>query len=54
MCCSSWPFLEGDPLVGLEGLVQACRGARATFVVGVDLLQRSVGVEVEAAALEPV
>ena len=38
----------------MEGLVQARRGARATFVVSVDLLQRSVGVEVEAAALEPV
>jgi len=46
--------IVAGPLVGLEGLVQACRGARATFVVSVDLLQRSVGVEVEAAALEPV
>ena len=41
------------PLVGLEGRVQECRGARATFVVSVDLLKRSVGVEVEAAALSP-
>ena len=40
------------PLAGLEGLVRdRCRG-RATFVVNVDLLQRSVGVEVEAALLE--
>ena len=39
------------PLAGLEGLVRDhCRG-RATFVVNVDLLQRSVGVEVEAALL---
>ena len=45
--------IVAGPLVGLEGLVQAWRGARATFVVSVDLLQRSVGVEVEAAALEP-
>ena len=40
------------PLAGLEGLVRdRCRG-RATFVVNVDLLQRSVGVEVDAALLE--
>jgi transcription antitermination factor NusG len=40
------------PLAGLEGLVRDwCRG-RATFVVNVDLLQRSVGVEIEAALLE--
>jgi transcription antitermination factor NusG len=40
------------PLAGLEGLVRdRCRG-RATFIVNVDLLQRSVGVEVEAALLE--
>ncbi len=39
------------PLVGLEGLVRdRCRG-RATFVVNLDLLQRSVGVEVDAALL---
>jgi transcription antitermination factor NusG len=34
-----------------EGARDRCRG-RATFVVNVDLLQRSVGVEVEAALLE--
>src|SRR5262249_14707473 len=40
------------PLAGLEGLVRdRCRG-RATFVVNVDLLQRSVGVELEAGLLE--
>jgi transcription antitermination factor NusG len=40
------------PLSGLEGMVRdRCRG-RATFVVNMDLLQRSVGVEVEAALLE--
>jgi transcription antitermination factor NusG len=39
-------------LAGLEGLVRDwCRG-RATFVVNVDLLQRSVGVELEATLLE--
>jgi transcription termination/antitermination protein NusG len=38
-------------LAGLEGLVRdRCRG-RATFVVNVDLLQRSVGVELDAALL---
>jgi len=39
-------------LAGLEGLVRTWRRGRATFVVNVDLLQRSVGVEVEAALLE--
>ncbi len=40
------------PLAGLEGCVRdRCRG-RATFVVNVDLLRRSVGVELEAALLE--
>jgi transcription antitermination factor NusG len=38
--------IVAGPLAGLEGLVQAWRGSRATFVVNVDLLQRSVGVEV--------
>lgn len=40
------------PLVGLEGFVQAHRDGRATFVVSVDLLQRSVGVEVAAEFLQ--
>lgn len=40
------------PLAGLEGLVQAWRAGRATFVVNVDLLQRSVGVEVDAGTVE--
>jgi transcription termination/antitermination protein NusG len=39
-------------LAGLEGLVRDRSRGRATFVVNVDLLQRSVGVEVEAALLE--
>jgi transcription termination/antitermination protein NusG len=44
--------IVSGPLVGLEGLIRdRCRG-RATFVVSVDLLQRSVGVEVDAALLE--
>lgn len=39
-------------LQGLEGEVRArCRG-RATFVVNVDLLQRSIGVELDADLLE--
>ena len=43
--------IVGGPLIGLEGLVRdRCRG-RATFVVNVDLLQRSVGVELDAALL---
>ena len=44
-------ILDG-PLAGLEGLVRDRRRGRATFVVNVDLLQRSVGVEVDAALLE--
>jgi transcription antitermination factor NusG len=39
-------------LAGLEGFVQSERAGRATFVVSVDLLQRSVGVELEAVAVE--
>jgi len=39
------------PLVGLEGFVQTWRAGRATFVVSVDLLQRSVGVEVDAGSV---
>jgi transcription antitermination factor NusG len=44
--------IVGGPLVGLEGFVQARRHGRATFVVSVDLLQRSVGVEVAAELLQ--
>jgi transcription termination/antitermination protein NusG len=40
------------PLAGLEGFVQAWRARRATFVVSVDLLKRSVGVEVAAEVVE--
>ena len=43
--------IAAGPLAGLEGFVQGWRAGRATFVVSVDLLQRSVGVEVEAAAV---
>ena len=39
-------------LAGVEGLVQTWHAGRATFVVSVDLLQRSVGVEVDAGVLE--
>ena len=42
------------PLAGLEGFVQAWRAGRATFVVSLDLLQRSVGVEVAADVVERV
>jgi transcriptional antiterminator NusG len=44
--------IVGGPLAGLEGFVQARRDRRATFVVSVDLLQRSVGVEVAAEFLQ--
>jgi len=46
--------IADGPLAGLEGLVAERRAGRATFVVSVDLLRRSVGVEVDAAALERV
>lgn len=42
------------PLVGLEGFVQRWHAGRARFVVGIDLLQRSVGVEVLCELLERV
>jgi len=52
---------EGDrvrivagPLEGVEGLVQCWHRGRATFVVSVDLLQRSVGVEVADVVVERV
>jgi len=44
--------IVAGPLVGLEGFVREELGGRATFVVSVDLLRRSVGVEVRAEALE--
>ena len=44
--------IVAGPLAGLEGLVQAWRAGRATFVVNLDLLQRSVGVEVTADIVE--
>jgi len=40
------------PLQGLEGFVQDWRSGRARFVISVDLLQRSVGVEVASEILE--
>ena len=46
--------IVSGPLAGLEGLVQTWRAGRATFVVNVDLLRRSVGVEVAAAVLEKI
>jgi len=44
--------IVGGPLAGLEGLVQTWRGARATFVVNVDILRRAVAVEVAADLLD--
>jgi transcriptional antiterminator NusG len=46
--------IVAGPLVGLEGFVQAWHAGRATFVVSLDLLQRSVGVEVAADVVERV
>lgn len=43
--------ITSGPLEGLEGLVESWRAGRATFVVSVDLLQRSVGVEVSDAVV---
>lgn len=42
------------PLQGLEGFVQDWRSGRARFVISVDLLHRSVGVEVAGEILERV
>jgi transcriptional antiterminator NusG len=44
--------IVAGPLAGLEGFVQAWREGRAMFVVSVDLLQRSVEVEVAAEFLQ--
>jgi transcription antitermination factor NusG len=44
--------IVAGPLAGLEGFVQAWRAGRACFVVSVDLLRRSVGVELPAELLE--
>jgi transcription antitermination factor NusG len=46
--------IVAGPLEGLEGLVQLWHRGRATFVVSVDLLQRSVAVEVAAEVVEKV
>lgn len=43
--------IVAGPLAGLTGRVGAWRRRHATFVVNVDLLQRSVGVEVDAGLL---
>lgn len=44
--------IAAGALVGLEGFVQEWRAGRARFVVSVDLLQRSVGIEVPSELLE--
>src|SRR5207244_12330496 len=44
--------IAGGVLAGVEGLVQTWHAGRATFVVSVDLLQRSVGVELDSGMLE--
>ena len=46
--------IVAGPLDGLEGRVQLWHRGRATFVVSVDLLQRSVAVEVAAEVVEKV
>jgi transcription antitermination factor NusG len=45
-------LIVAGPLVGLEGLVRDWRPGRAMFVVSVDLLQRSVAVEIDPLALD--
>jgi len=44
----------GGALAGLEGYVQEQKAGRATLVVRLDLLQRSVGVEIAADLVERV
>jgi transcription antitermination factor NusG len=44
--------IVAGPLEGLEGFVQDWRAGRARFIVSVDLLRRSVGVELPAELLE--
>jgi transcription antitermination factor NusG len=44
--------IGAGPLAGLEGLVRDWRPGRAMFVVSVDLLQRSVAVEIDPVALD--
>ena len=44
--------IVGGVLAGVEGLVQTWHAGRATFVVSVDLLRRSVGVELDSGMLE--
>lgn len=43
--------IAAGPLAGLTGFVREWKAGRAVFVVSVDLLQRSVGVEVDAGLL---
>ena len=58
---SPWPFLKrgqririhSGPLLGVEGLlVEPKRGAR--LVVSVDILQRSVALDIDASAVTPI
>jgi transcriptional antiterminator RfaH len=46
--------ITGGPLAGTCGRVREWRAGRATFVVSVDLLQRSVAAEVDAALIRRV
>ena len=41
------------PLAGIEGLLIATKPQKGLFVVSVDLLQRSVAVEVDATQVHP-
>ena len=45
--------VRGGPLAGLEGLVMRRKG-NLHFVLSIELIQRSVAVEMDAADLEPV
>ena len=59
--CGPWPFLqvgervrvEYGPLAGTEGIVLLCKNMYR-LVISVNLLQRSVAVEIDRDCLEPV
>jgi transcription antitermination factor NusG len=57
-----YPFLRDGqrvrivdgPLAGVEGILVRCRPNRGLLVLSVELLHRSVAVEVECSAVEPI
>jgi len=62
ICAFPYPYLrEGQrvaitdgPLAGLEGLLVATKPQKGLFVVSVELLQRSVAVEVDCTRVRPI